>query len=258
MDITRLGVKNLRGFREIGSMQLKPINILVGKNSSGKSSIARLFPLFRQSFETKTKGPVLWFGQYVDFGSFDNAITKNSNNDSIQFTFHIKLNSRDDRGGFGISRLRHTRAFGSLLEDSEARIDIHLSYSDKTKSTFTSGYKMTLFGNTLEIEINDNGWVETIIANEEKFIFPSDTFGYVDSSELIPTISVVKDNNYRRDDQEADWELLSSYGENILINFLRVHTKGNLTKKTLMTFVRTLGFASDEKLLETESVKRSV
>ena len=66
----KLRIRNLRSLEDTGPIELRPLTLLVGKNSSGKSTLLRVLPLLRQSIEVDTAGPLLWFGRYVDFGSF--------------------------------------------------------------------------------------------------------------------------------------------------------------------------------------------
>ncbi|WP_411166895.1 hypothetical protein Aeroheme_01270 [Aeromonas sp. DSM 116730] len=82
---------NLRSFEDSDFISLKPITILVGKNSSGKSTFLRTFPLLRQSVESKTKGPILWYGSYVDFGAFSEAKSTLTSQDTISFEFSLNL-----------------------------------------------------------------------------------------------------------------------------------------------------------------------
>ncbi len=87
-------LRNLRSFSgDISSpfIDLKPLTIFVGKNSSGKSSFLRSLPLLRQSVEAKTTGPILWFGSYVDFGAFSEAKKNNCDSDVIYFDFKLEL-----------------------------------------------------------------------------------------------------------------------------------------------------------------------
>ena len=96
-----IGIKNLRSLRDTKQMEIKPINILVGSNSSGKSTFLRLFPLMKQSLRNKINGPILWAGDdddYVDFGSFSEAVNNNSKEKIIKFrfTFDMKLNTSYD------------------------------------------------------------------------------------------------------------------------------------------------------------------
>ncbi|MEX5567139.1 AAA family ATPase [Pseudomonas syringae] len=85
------GVRNLRSFgEESPAIPIKPINIFVGKNSCGKSTFLRTFPLLRQSIQVDTKTPILWFGSLVDFGDFDTAL-HDAGGKSISFEFNAVL-----------------------------------------------------------------------------------------------------------------------------------------------------------------------
>ncbi|WNL28572.1 AAA family ATPase [Arcobacter cryaerophilus gv. pseudocryaerophilus] len=92
--ISSISINNLRSLK-IDKVDIKPLTILVGKNSSGKSSFLRTFPLIRQSIESNTIGPILWYGKYVDFGAFSEAINRNSENKSIKFGFNFMLNKNE-------------------------------------------------------------------------------------------------------------------------------------------------------------------
>lgn len=86
-----IGLVNIRSIKDTGAVPIMPITLLVGENSSGKSSFLRVFPLLKQSIQKKTNGPILWAGDvddYVDFGSFENAITNDgSEHMGISFSF---------------------------------------------------------------------------------------------------------------------------------------------------------------------------
>ena len=77
--INTIGIKNFRSLKEIkiGNnefLEIKPITILLGKNSSGKSSFLRIFPLLKQSVTSRTRGALALFGNEVDFGDFATTI----------------------------------------------------------------------------------------------------------------------------------------------------------------------------------------
>jgi len=77
--------------------KLSPITVLVGENSSGKSTFLRAFPLLKQSISKRTSGPILCAGDvddYVDFGSFEETVT-NDGSDSIIFGFKFNINEFD-------------------------------------------------------------------------------------------------------------------------------------------------------------------
>lgn len=87
LRLTGLGVRNLRSLRDTGTIDLKPITILVGRNSAGKSTFARVLPLLKQSAERRKQGPLLWFGRLVDFGSFQEALSSSAESNTIDILF---------------------------------------------------------------------------------------------------------------------------------------------------------------------------
>jgi predicted ATPase len=85
-------IKNLRTLSNTGYIELKKINVLLGRNSSGKSTFARVFPLLKQGGKLKSKSGVLWYGSDVDFGSFKDAKSRSAaKSETISFTF-VKKN----------------------------------------------------------------------------------------------------------------------------------------------------------------------
>lgn len=90
-------IQNLRSLKDTDEIYIRPINILVGGNSTGKSTFLRVFPLMKQSLGKKINGPILWAGEdddYVDFGSFKEALCNNTKDKVIKlgFSFNLKNN----------------------------------------------------------------------------------------------------------------------------------------------------------------------
>lgn len=69
MKIKSIFFENYKAFSERQSMNLKPITILIGKNSSGKSSIAKLFPLLENSLSGLIDEPLLVNNNGVELGA---------------------------------------------------------------------------------------------------------------------------------------------------------------------------------------------
>lgn len=90
--ITGIKINNIRNLDFDDYLQLAPMTILLGKNSSGKSTFLRTFPLIKQTLEIRRSTPLLWYGNLVDFGSFDDTINKFSeeSNKTIKISFKIK------------------------------------------------------------------------------------------------------------------------------------------------------------------------
>ena len=129
-------VRNLRSFDNNEAnpfIDIKPITIFVGKNSCGKSSLLRTFPLLRQSIEANTSGPILWYGQYVDYGAFSTAKNKNIDETSIFFDFKFDIKN-------------HIRNASLRKRINIIDIELSLEVTDNKKSTVEK---------TLTIKVNN-------------------------------------------------------------------------------------------------------
>lgn len=69
MKIETLKFSNYKGFRNQQTLKLKPVTLLIGKNSSGKSSITKLFLALQKSLQGKIDQPLLLQNRGVELGS---------------------------------------------------------------------------------------------------------------------------------------------------------------------------------------------
>lgn len=83
------GLENIRRISSTPQIELRPITILVGRNSAGKSTFLRSLPLIRQSLETRSSAPILWFGDLVDFGDPNVAIGEGKSTRQAAFRFTL-------------------------------------------------------------------------------------------------------------------------------------------------------------------------
>lgn len=94
-NLKSIRVRNLRSFgAENEYIPLKKLNVLVGRNSCGKSTFLRTFPLLRQSVQANTRNPILWYGGLVDFGDLRTATRTGSS--EVMFDFEMALDIDDD------------------------------------------------------------------------------------------------------------------------------------------------------------------
>ena len=82
-------VSNYRSFRAPATISVRPITILLGRNSAGKSSLTRLIPLLQDSLDRQTSSPVLWTTNSVDFGNIDNVINHDARSETVNITFEV-------------------------------------------------------------------------------------------------------------------------------------------------------------------------
>lgn len=155
-----LRIKGLRSLLDTGRIPIKPLTILVGENSSGKSTFVRSFPLLRQSIDSKTKGPILWYGPYVDFGLFEDALSIFSSDKRVSFTFEIK--GKDLKLDLPISYIKKL----GLSDESIISIEIAISGDNKDKSSRISELIISCDDtNSAKIIFNRQGKISEFISN---------------------------------------------------------------------------------------------
>jgi predicted ATPase len=163
-------VNNLRSFNDSGFLKIKPITIFVGLNSSGKSSFLRIFPLLRQSIEKKTAGPILWYGDFVDFGSFSDTLRHNSESKEITFSFgtEIPVNS-------------------SLVQKMDIQYHIGVT-EDSDKNTHLSHFEISAGDNSIMINILF-GKTESVSLNGEELDADITLGEFIYGNNIIPEIN---------------------------------------------------------------------
>lgn len=82
-----LSVENFRSFDKEAKIELRPITILLGRNSAGKSSLTRLFPVLQQSMERGTSAPILWNSTSIDFGKIGDVIGRRHPERAMKISF---------------------------------------------------------------------------------------------------------------------------------------------------------------------------
>ena len=75
---------HIKSFKQSKEIELKPITVFVGKNSSGKSSLIRFPAVLAQTFKENAHTPLLLFGNFIDYGNYDDVIYRHETS-SIAF-----------------------------------------------------------------------------------------------------------------------------------------------------------------------------
>ncbi|WP_245631778.1 AAA family ATPase [Alicyclobacillus ferrooxydans] len=110
-------LKNVKGYLDTDNIELKPITILIGQNSSGKSSVMRFPLVLKQTILDDSMAPLLFFGRSIDYGSYDDVVFGHDPNREIEF--EIK---------FDPSLLNHRRHYfgDSLLSSNKESLVLNL------------------------------------------------------------------------------------------------------------------------------------
>jgi len=84
-------ISNLRCLADSSAIEIRPISLLVGANSSGKSTFLRVFPLLKQSHEMRTLGGLVLNEGDVNFGFFHEALRKGAAPPELKLEFGFTL-----------------------------------------------------------------------------------------------------------------------------------------------------------------------
>lgn len=167
-------LRNFRSFQDTGKIDFRPITLLLGQNSSGKSTLLRSLPLLRQSVRTRTNAPLLWYGDLVDFGSFKEVHSSNAPESLIGLSFYFdKL--RTDNPYFRSSAPR----LSPILENVEFGISL-VEFGEFTR---LSKFYIVIEEDMLVVELDQKGSLRSLKVNnvdytktipKEMYIFSQD------------------------------------------------------------------------------------
>lgn len=134
--INNITLKNFKGFKEMSNLEIKPITILCGTNSSGKSSILQSILLFKQTMEGQNPNQtILLNGRYVHLGSIQDCIYMKNTDLNIEFDFFIRCNYKD------FHKLPIHFIVSSIFKNIEDKnVEFQFTYKTKIK-TDQVGYK---------------------------------------------------------------------------------------------------------------------
>ena len=145
--VKEIQLENFRSLKNTNSQKLSSITLLVGENSSGKSSFLRVFPLLKQSINKRTSGPILWSGDvddYVDFGSFEETVTNDTSN-NISFKFKFVMNS-----------FRRNRFYINTSDKLNLNIEYRITVKTKTGDDYVSNFSLSINNINIDFDLENN------------------------------------------------------------------------------------------------------
>lgn len=149
--VRSLRLQNFRSFVDTGTIELRPLMVLVGANSAGKSSFLRFFPLLKQTVEAPSSGPLLWYGgpgRYVDFGDFGSVVRRGAAERNIDLTFELP------------SRITMVKV--------PISVSIQVTLCEREGKTAVSRLILKMEGDTCELRVDEGGQVKTCLLNDTK------------------------------------------------------------------------------------------
>ncbi|NMG59347.1 hypothetical protein E1H12_12680 [Geitlerinema sp. P-1104] len=155
-------IKNLRSLKDTKEVEIKPITVLLGQNSSGKSTFLRTFPLLKQSADSRTIAPILWYGHLVDFGGFPDAVNRELKGNPIGFEFRLEINFRDPSIRFFNRRNKWLKN----LDKIDTNVCFEVEQTKKEEVSRLSKIVLLFFGHKVSINLKTNGEIDTLFINQ--------------------------------------------------------------------------------------------
>ncbi|NJR21307.1 MAG: DUF3696 domain-containing protein [Richelia sp. CSU_2_1] len=168
--LTQFALSNFKGFKQLDAIELKPLTVLCGINSSGKSSIIQSLLLMKQSnvdssklsIDSYIQEPVVFNGLYVRLGDWADVINNHAADKEIGFSWKLAGDfEQRDTTRFWVAR-------ESLPIDVE--LEVKLSYSEHETST-TPETKNNLLVSYFKFKDKKTGFSLKIIrVSEDKYL----------------------------------------------------------------------------------------
>jgi predicted ATPase len=148
-----LQIRNVRSLTDTGHVRIAPITLLVGQNSSGKSTFARFLPMLKQGSEARTREPFLWLGRLVDFGSASEAFSRFPDRRQLGISIKQSVSSH-----LLDARRRNWIPHGTTPAQPEV-VTLSIDYCFGEKTTIPTTYKYTFEyrKQVVIVEIDDAG-----------------------------------------------------------------------------------------------------
>lgn len=214
----KFGIENIRRLGRMSPIEIKPITLLLGRNSGGKSTFLRTFPLFRQSLMTRTSSPILWYGDLVDFGSFDTVISRDTESKTIFFSFVVDQIVIEDRPIYIGDQFGYFRR----PEPSSAQdITYIVGIERRGERTRISSISINVSRPKIRVllEIDDATTVSKLLVNDEDILAAISPLRFsLSSGSLFPDLRFLRP----REDNRDLWIVNNPYAAAVLPQLIKL------------------------------------
>ena len=95
--ITKFGLRNFKAFHFLEELELRPLTVLVGANSAGKSSLLQSLLLLKQTLQaSQFTGRLKYEGDWVHLGRFENVVSNFDVRRTIGYRFTLQYEITTD------------------------------------------------------------------------------------------------------------------------------------------------------------------
>lgn len=91
--IKEITIGNFRAYSDPVTVRMRPVTVLIGQNSAGKSTLIKFLQMLRQTLESAEDSFFVTEGSHVQLGAFRDLKNRNTTKRSVDFT--IRINTDD-------------------------------------------------------------------------------------------------------------------------------------------------------------------
>jgi len=219
MSLESLLIRNARCIADSNEVDIKPITVLLGQNSSGKSTFLRTLALIRQSTATSGNSALQLFGDYVDFGTFDKYLRRGVNSLTLGFT--LKFNARD--------AARRRSPMSQFYRDGYP-INLKLIFSGDEFYNSITEIEIGMFEHTISIKL-DSDKISFLSVNGFDFSDDYKDIMAASSIGIVPTLIADPENNNAKTVNYSRYKFITQVSaddkrvsfENIVDYYMSIH-----------------------------------
>ncbi|MGG1140364.1 DUF3696 domain-containing protein [Bacillus mycoides] len=152
-------LENVKSFIDTEDIEIKPINIFVGRNSSGKSSLIRFPVVLSQTFSNDVFTPFLFFGKLIDYGNFEDVV-HNKTGDEMVFSFNFEGREVLKNALYYAFRYHDEKDLKNIVKDSK-KITVKVTITKISKRILVKEFNLIL----------DNHLLLTVLRDEKNKYF---------------------------------------------------------------------------------------
>jgi predicted ATPase len=169
--IKKIRIRNFKAFQDSGEIEIKPITVLIGANSSGKSSIMQALLVLRQTMESRdTEVPLHVVGDYVDLGSYVDCVYQHRIAEkhqaflSLDFALELGLS-----GAFWRYRVPSgiLDAVSKKLDFQRMEVSTAFGYNKKARTIYLRNFRVKDTNDTVALHVRANASGQVLEARSE-------------------------------------------------------------------------------------------
>jgi predicted ATPase len=143
MPITAITIENFKSIGKPVRVELKPITLLFGPNSAGKSTIVQALHYAREIFERQNLNPdrTILGGTTLDLGGFENLVHNHDKSRSIILTFELDL-TEDELPNYFPYHQDSEEILWALQDEDRGWVKIEVKWNSYIKSPLITEYEV--------------------------------------------------------------------------------------------------------------------